>query len=152
LPPILCFSSHFDFGWEIVKGTRELWIKTLTLPGLHFLGCVLWFCNQLGIKASERCTSLFRKVLIHCAWFVPGDLQIKEVCNTEHVPVSVKVDSLQFRPNLVLPGSLPNDEDNWQTASICNLQLNWRLTMSNGYMQGMEDYCQSGPKWVLRDA
>jgi hypothetical protein len=40
------------------------------------------------------------------------DLQIKEVCNTEHAPVSVKVDALQFRPNLVLSGILPNDEDN----------------------------------------
>jgi hypothetical protein len=24
LPPILCFSSHFDFGWELVEETREL--------------------------------------------------------------------------------------------------------------------------------
>ncbi len=45
------------------------------------------------------------------------------LCNTEHAPVSVKVDALQFRPNLVLSGSLPNDEDNWQTVSICNQQF-----------------------------
>jgi hypothetical protein len=56
----------------------------------------------------------------HCAWFVPADLRIKEVCNTEHAPASVQVDALQFRPNLVLSGSLPNDEDNWQTVNICN--------------------------------
>jgi hypothetical protein len=59
-------------------------------------------------------------VLTNCAWFVPADLRTKEVCNTEHAPVSVQVDALQFRPNLVLSGSLPNDEDNWQTVSICN--------------------------------
>jgi hypothetical protein len=58
--------------------------------------------------------------LTHCAWFVPADLRIKEVCNTEHAPASVQVDALQFRPNLVISGSLPNDEDNWQTVSICN--------------------------------
>jgi hypothetical protein len=23
LPPILCFSSHFDFGWELVEETRS---------------------------------------------------------------------------------------------------------------------------------
>ncbi len=62
-------------------------------------------------------------MLTHCAWFVPADLRIKEVCNTEHAPASVEVDALRFRPNLVLSGSLPNDEDNWQTVSICNQQF-----------------------------
>ncbi|CAK9203239.1 unnamed protein product [Sphagnum troendelagicum] len=49
--------------------------------------------------------------------------RMAEVCNTEHAPASVQVNALQFRPNLVLSGSLPNDEDNWQTVSICNQQF-----------------------------
>jgi hypothetical protein len=89
------------------------------------------FATTLRIKASERCTSLFRKVLTLCAWFVPADLQIKEVCNTEHAPVSVKVDALQFRPNLVLSGSLPNDEDNWVSSLFVCLKY-FKFQVSRG--------------------
>ncbi|CAM6033304.1 unnamed protein product [Sphagnum compactum] len=62
-------------------------------------------------------------VYVHDSLGEKNNLQIKGVCNTEHAPVSVEVDALQFRPNLVLSGSLPNNEDNWQTVSICNQQF-----------------------------
>jgi len=80
------------------------------------------FATNWGLKLLKG-AQVYLERCWYIAWFVPADLQIKKVCNTEHAPVSIKVDALRFRPNLVLWGSLPYDDDNWQTVSIYNQQF-----------------------------